>query len=284
MNNSIKVFILVIAMVISIVVALNEYMLYSLRPEDFPNWANDSLFYVIVIMLWAIILPQLYHITIKLKSDSRLVLLLRTFVLSFMISILHQVLSNLVFYSILFIRGVATIDSELITSFYQLVISGLFIRTIEAVVITFLLYIIATNEERLKIFIVSYWPRFYKGIFDSGKSIEIIEVKDHGITTHLNTRDVIWFESAGNYVEINLNDRKYLLRQTIGGLYESLDSTMFLRIHRSLVVNLNFVEQVKYMKNGEYKFLLQGSVEFNSSRNFKSQIAEKVKLQSIPEH
>ena len=220
MSYRIRIFILEIAVLISIVVGINEYVLYSLKPNDFTNWKNDSLFYAIVTMLWAIILPQLYQLSNRLKSDSRLTLLLRTFVLSFFISVLHQILSNLIFYAILYVGGATAVNSELMSSFYELVMSGLFIRTVEAIIITLVLYVIATNEQRLRGFVASYWPQFYRQILDSGRSISMLHVKDKGITVNLNTNEVIWFESAGNYVEVNLSERKHLHRQTMGTLYE----------------------------------------------------------------
>ncbi|MBZ0258490.1 response regulator, partial [bacterium] len=53
----------------------------------------------------------------------------------------------------------------------------------------------------------------------------------------LQVSEVDWIEAAGNYVEIHVDDATHLLSETMSNLENKLDPQLFLRIHRSAIVN-----------------------------------------------
>ena len=71
-----------------------------------------------------------------------------------------------------------------------------------------------------------------------------MEIKDKGLTHHVNIYDVYYLESHGNYVKVHTANRLHLLRQTLQALETELDNSLFLRIHRSLLVNINYISKV----------------------------------------
>ncbi|MGZ0014924.1 LytR/AlgR family response regulator transcription factor [Yeosuana sp. AK3] len=200
---------------------------------------------------------------------------------SFIISVFHQICSNLIFYVALYFKDSSVLVQSLITVFWELILTGMFIRVIESIVITLFLYVISNNEKKIRSFIASHWPKFYDFIIDKKGLIQIIKIKEKGTIVSLNVDDIVWFSSSGNYIKIHHLRKTYLLRQTMASLLSQLDSQMFLRVHRSSIINIDFIEQINYMKNGEYKIILKDNSEITSSRNFKEGIRNKLKLEDI---
>tara|TARA_R110000868_G_scaffold235273_4_gene489054 strand:- start:2291 stop:3040 length:750 start_codon:yes stop_codon:yes gene_type:complete len=84
--------------------------------------------------------------------------------------------------------------------------------------------------------------------------------------------EVLWIEAAGNYVNIITENKKHLLRSTMSGLIDRLDQEIFYQIHRSSIVNLNFVERIEEWNFGDYKVILKNGEQLKMSRNYKSLI------------
>ena len=101
---------------------------------------------------------------------------------------------------------------------------------------------------------------------------QTIPVKHHGLTEEIPINQIHTIESQGNYVKINLPDRWFLYRSTISHLAEKFKSFNFLRIHRSLLVNTNYVKKVCYMQNNEYRFCMINDARYHSGRSYKTVI------------
>ncbi len=99
-----------------------------------------------------------------------------------------------------------------------------------------------------------------------------IRIKDKDRVILVDQQDVIYVASFGNYVKIHTKNKIHLYRQTMQTLAENLDKRFFLRIHRSLIVNSNFIEVPKYLGNNQYVFHLTNGRELISSRSYKSDI------------
>jgi two-component system LytT family response regulator len=61
----------------------------------------------------------------------------------------------------------------------------------------------------------------------------------------VQTSDVDWFESAGNYVDVRVGRETYVLRQSLVQLEAQLEGDLFVRIHRHLVVNLDALRALR---------------------------------------
>lgn len=108
-----------------------------------------------------------------------------------------------------------------------------------------------------------------------------LEIKDKGITQHISIYDVHYMEAHGNYIKVHTAGRLYLLRQTLQTLETELDSSLFLRIHRSFLINTNFIAKVSYQGNNQYLVRLKNNVELLSSRGYRDNIAEYLLDQEI---
>lgn len=114
---------------------------------------------------------------------------------------------------------------------------------------------------------------------DENCFLEKIQVKLGGKTFFVCTADVEWVEAAGNYVRIHASGRSYLVRDSISSLEERLDPDRFLRIHRSTIVAMERIEEVRPWFSGEMLVLLHDGTRLKLSRNYRKKLEE---LQRLP--
>ncbi|MGA2539714.1 MAG: LytTR family DNA-binding domain-containing protein, partial [Terracidiphilus sp.] len=95
-------------------------------------------------------------------------------------------------------------------------------------------------------------------------------IKVNGRVVFLDLDSIDWVEAAANYVRLNVGKESYLLRETIGGLCERLDATQFVRIHRSMIVNLRKIKELIPVNSGEYVVVLKNGKELSCSRGFRA--------------
>lgn len=110
-----------------------------------------------------------------------------------------------------------------------------------------------------------------------------IEIKERGRTKLIKVQDIYWIEAEGNYLKIHLETGKYLLRQTLQTIENQLDKSLFLRIHRSLIVNSLYIESVKYKGNNQYAFNLKNGEKIISSRSYKEEVLRYIEEKEIKE-
>jgi two-component system LytT family response regulator len=102
--------------------------------------------------------------------------------------------------------------------------------------------------------------------------------KSRGRVLFLSIEDIRWIEAEENYVRIHTAGESHLLRETIGRLESRLDPRSFIRIHRSSIVNLQYVKEVKHEANGDAAVVLTGGEKIPLSRSYRSRIQRLVKI------
>jgi len=80
--------------------------------------------------------------------------------------------------------------------------------------------------------------------------------------------DVEWIGAAGDYVELHVSGRSYLLSETMQSLEQRLDPAHFLRIHRSRIVQARNILELRSIENREFVVLLSDGSEHRSSRTY----------------
>lgn len=99
-----------------------------------------------------------------------------------------------------------------------------------------------------------------------------VVIKDRDEITILKQSDIEWIDAAGDYVCLHAEGQTHIKRSTLKELLTELDDTIFKRVHRSTIVNLNFIDKVIPHTKGEF-FLLLGEFEkIKVSRNYKDAI------------
>jgi two-component system, LytTR family, response regulator len=84
--------------------------------------------------------------------------------------------------------------------------------------------------------------------------------------------DVDWFEAASNYVQLHVHGREHLLRVTLSDLEEKLDPSRFVRIHRSTIVNLDRVIEIRPTWHGDFIVLLNVGTTLRLSRVYRDRL------------
>jgi len=72
-----------------------------------------------------------------------------------------------------------------------------------------------------------------------------IYIKTDGKLVRLNNEEILYIESMGDYVKFVLADKKYVSHNTIKNLEEKINPTVFLKIHRSYIVNMKKVQNIR---------------------------------------
>lgn len=78
--------------------------------------------------------------------------------------------------------------------------------------------------------------------------------------------DIDWVDGASNYVRLHIGGRAHLVRDTLKAIAAKLPPDRFVRIHRSVVVNIDRIERLEPNGHGEYRITLQDGTRVTSSR------------------
>ena len=81
-------------------------------------------------------------------------------------------------------------------------------------------------------------------------------------------------EAAGNYVKVQLGRESYRLRGSIGSVESKLDPTRFVRIHRSVIVNIEHVKELQPCNTGEYQVTLHSGKQLTLSRHYRNRLEQ----------
>ncbi|MDY7096525.1 MAG: LytTR family DNA-binding domain-containing protein [Pseudomonadota bacterium] len=112
---------------------------------------------------------------------------------------------------------------------------------------------------------------------DSADRFEkLINVKDRGQIFRVEVDSIEHIEAAGDYMCIRTADNSLILRETMKDLERRLDPRKFQRVHRSTIVNLDQVRQVKPHTNGECFLVLDSGQEVKVSRSYRDVVARFV--------
>ncbi len=96
-----------------------------------------------------------------------------------------------------------------------------------------------------------------------------VAIKVKGKILFVNLRDVISVHAKGKCVCLQRNASSYLLRESISVVAEKLETHGFIRIHRSVLVNTSFVEEIRPLATGEYCLRIEGGKEYTVTRTYK---------------
>jgi two-component system LytT family response regulator len=92
----------------------------------------------------------------------------------------------------------------------------------------------------------------------------------NGETIHyIRASDIDSIEAEGNYVRLNVASSSYLLRETLSNVESQIDPGLFVRIHRSTIVNMNRVRELQTWARGEYRVVLHGGACHTLSRGYR---------------
>jgi two-component system LytT family response regulator len=101
-----------------------------------------------------------------------------------------------------------------------------------------------------------------------------IVFKSRGRILFLPVSDIRWIGAEENYVRICTGTESHLLRETMTSIEQRLDPESFLRVHRSAIVNLHYVKEVRTESRGDFTVHLVNGHKVTMSRSYHSRIGE----------
>jgi len=138
----------------------------------------------------------------------------------------------------------------------------------------------AEEAEKLKEVLAEVAPDAMENLPAEEESIgrfeKLINVKDRGQIFRVDVDTIEHIEAAGDYMCIYTGDNSLILRETMKDLERRLDPRVFQRVHRSTIVNLDQVRQVKPHTNGECFLVLDSGAEVKVSRSYRDVVARFV--------
>jgi len=108
----------------------------------------------------------------------------------------------------------------------------------------------------------------------SGPYTGRIVFKSRGRILFLPVSDIRWISAEENYVRICTGTETHLLRETMTSLEQRLDPKIFLRVHRSAIVNLRYVKEVRSESRGDFMVHLINGQKLAMSRSYRARIGD----------
>ena len=140
------------------------------------------------------------------------------------------------------------------------------------------------EAEKLKEVLAEVAPDSVADLADGGNGDQhaanrfekLINIKDRGQIFRVDVDTIERIDAAGDYMCIYTGDNTLILRETMKDLEKRLDPRRFQRIHRSTIVNLDLVKEVKPHTNGECFLVLQSNAQVKVSRSYRDVVARFV--------
>jgi DNA-binding LytR/AlgR family response regulator len=105
-----------------------------------------------------------------------------------------------------------------------------------------------------------------------------IGFKIMGSILFLTVAEIVAVQAEGNYVSLRHRPNPYLLRESLSSMAEKLKPYGFIRIHRSVIVNISAVEEIQPLPTGEYRLRGKGGKEYRGTRTYKDKLRDLAQL------
>ncbi|WP_224242508.1 LytR/AlgR family response regulator transcription factor [Hyalangium gracile] len=105
-----------------------------------------------------------------------------------------------------------------------------------------------------------------------------LPVKVDGRIRFIDCAAITHVESEANYVRVHASGEQHVLRETLTHLEARLDTRRFLRVHRSVLVNLDQVRELEPLSQGEYLLVLSGGTAVRTGRSHRARVEQALGL------
>ena len=107
-----------------------------------------------------------------------------------------------------------------------------------------------------------------------------LAVKTPGRLLFVNVADVDWVEAANYYACLHVGKETHIIRRTLAELEGDLGEEAFIRIHRSIIVNVDRIQGLELQSGGEYEVVLKSKVRLRLSRRFRKRLQDRMDAMS----
>lgn len=105
-----------------------------------------------------------------------------------------------------------------------------------------------------------------------------IAFKAKGSILLLDLADILAVQAEGNYVSLRHRTNLYLVHESLSSMAEKLKPYGFIRIHRSVIVNISAVVEIQPLPTGEYRLRVKGGKEYLVTRTYKHNLRDLAQL------
>jgi two-component system LytT family response regulator len=103
-----------------------------------------------------------------------------------------------------------------------------------------------------------------------------IVLRDGSRVLLFDQRDIDWLGADGDYVRVHVTGRSYLVRHTMAAMEARLDPKQFARVHRSAIVNLSRVSEVRRRGDRDWVVVLRDGTKLRIGRAYRDSIADLI--------
>jgi two-component system LytT family response regulator len=108
------------------------------------------------------------------------------------------------------------------------------------------------------------------------RAAERLVVRSQGQVLFVCVADIDWIEAAGYYACLHVGSDTHILRRSLSELEQDLGDERFIRIHRSIVVNLERIRGLELQAGGEYEVVLSSKVRLRLSRRYRKRLQDRI--------
>jgi len=91
----------------------------------------------------------------------------------------------------------------------------------------------------------------------------------------VKSNEIMYISADEKYVKLHTAEDTYLIRETMSRIERHLDPAVFVRIHRSYIVNIDFIKEIQPWSHGDYIVILKNGAKLNLSRRFSERLLGK---------
>lgn len=113
---------------------------------------------------------------------------------------------------------------------------------------------------------------------DKPKNSTKFPIKLGNKVVFIDSSEIKYIVASGYYAEIHTEEKKHLLRESLNNLTQELDASKFIRIHRSTIINLDYIKELIHSNYGEIDVKMNDNNLFRISRSFKKDFLKTVGL------
>jgi two-component system LytT family response regulator len=106
----------------------------------------------------------------------------------------------------------------------------------------------------------------------AGAPVNRIVVRDRDRVLLVDVGDIDWIGADGDYVRIHASGKSHLIRDTMVAMEQRLDPASFVRIHRSTIVNISRIRELRPYSSREYAVILKDGTRLRLSRRYRERL------------
>ncbi len=126
---------------------------------------------------------------------------------------------------------------------------------------------IRAGEENAALF-----TRLLEEVKSESRYLKRIMVRKLGRYFFVRVEDIIYLSAEEKYINIHTREGKHMIRETMAGIEERLDPSRFARIHRSHIVNLDFIKEIQPWTHGDSIVILKNDEKLFLSRRYRDRL------------